>query len=192
MYTFIYEYFTIFKYTHKLCLKRNAIGCAVWAVSKRGISGLFYHLTWILRVYNCNTSFLQPLHFFYMLLFTPLFFSLFSKEHWETNSEHQAMNKSEIFSCGGGKFCHKQLKCFSKCMEITCYAQKVLSYTRDSKRIARRWKMTPGGGGGLQQTGLRSTLSELGRWCVVDFLNDHKSAGHEKWQCLEDYQRRFV
>ena len=39
---------------YEVCPKGNGTECAVWLIGKRGISGLFYHLTDIFGVYNYN------------------------------------------------------------------------------------------------------------------------------------------
>ena len=44
-----------------------------------------------------------------------------------------------------------------------------------------------------QDWGLRQAGKAGGVWrSSVDYSNNRKSAGHEKWQCLEDYDRKFV
>ena len=99
----------------------------------------------------------------------------------------------QLWALNRNLFCRKlrhiHFKCFYKCLEITLYRAHVfLSYTRDSKRVARRYEMT--WTGGLQQVNVersRPVVSGKGRfsiWLIIRPLDIKKLV-------FEDYHRRF-
>ena len=88
-----------------------------------------------------------------------------------------------------GENCHKHLKCFSKGMEITVYHAHVFEWQKRFKEVEdnsrSRRPLTSKTKVNIKQ--VRQLVWQLS----VDCSNDHKSAEHEKGQCLKDYHQRF-
>ena len=82
-----------------------------------------------------------------------------------------------------GKHCQKDLKNFSKYIEI---AQMFLSGTKGSKWCVRIWKMTPG----VESFSQADNVAGV-RLSSVDCSNDRKFPWFEKGLRLEDYGIKF-
>ena len=86
---------------------------------------------------------------------------------------------------------HKHFKCFSKCIEITpCCThmffwevQEVQRGAQGGERWLKEWKAS-----NMLDWGQCCTGKAVGEW---HSSNDHKPAGHEKGQCLEESHWRF-
>ena len=137
----------------------------MWATSRRGRSRLYDHLNDIFGEHN-YLSFQRPLHFFSHAFFTPLF-RLFMVEYW-------GMNKPEILGQFG--------KTWSQSLEMLqqLFRDNILLHTQVFEWHKRFKK------GHHEVKNDSRSRSSTSRRCEVIFcwLNDWKSSGHEKGQCL--------
>ena len=116
-----------------------------------------------------------------------LFFRSFSYEYWETNYEHWAPNKPDIFILVEEKLQPSALEILHQ--EYGC---NTMSCTRDQRKMRRgeRWLRERREALNQQNGGQRSKARVLWR-LSLSCSNDRKLVEYEKWQCLKDYDRRF-
>ena len=102
IYIYIYIYVIVYMNIYEVYLKNNGTVCAVWAISERGISRFYNHLTCHLGCIELFLAFCNYCRFFHMLLSKPLFQVV---QQWARRNErkHRERNKPKIFSPVGEK-----------------------------------------------------------------------------------------